>query len=147
MAYHKAPYYSNGAQLMEEILSYPELNLSRFLSHSIMLVCDYLGITTPMSYTSDIPGNCSLRLEQRIFDFCKAHGADVYVNAIGGQELYHFDEFRQHGIKLRFFNSGHPVYKQFGDEFVDNLSILDAIMFNSKEDLQLLLKQYTFIDE
>ncbi len=147
MAYHKAPFYKQGEQLMEEILSYPELNLSRFLTHSIILICNYLGINTPISFTSDIPGNCSLRLEKRIYDFCKAHGADEYVNAIGGQELYHFDEFRQQGIKLRFFNSGHPQYKQFGDTFVGQLSILDAIMFNSQEELGRMLKQYSFIDE
>ena len=147
MAYHKAPFYAEGSRLMEEILSFPELNLSKFLSNSIFRICDYLGISTAISYTSEIPGNSSLHLEQRIYDFCKAHGADVYVNAVGGQELYHFDEFRQHGIKLRFIDSAHPEYKQFGNEFVGHLSILDAIMFNSKEELQWMLKQYTFIDE
>ena len=147
MAYHKAPYYQEGAKLMEEILSYQELNLSRFLTHSIYKVCDYLGITTPISFTSDIPGNSSFHLEQRIYDFCKAHNADVFVNAIGGQELYSFEEFRQHGIKLRFINCSHPEYKQFNNPFVGQLSILDAIMFNSKEELQMLLQKYTFIDE
>jgi hypothetical protein len=29
---------------------------------------------------------------------------------------------------------------------VDRLSILDAIMFNSKEDLQKMLEDYTLID-
>lgn len=147
MAYHKAPFYAEGSRLIEEILSFPELNLSKFLSNSIFKICDYLGIDTAISYTSEIPGNNSFHLEQRIYDFCKAHGAEVYVNAIGGQDLYHFDEFRQHGIKLRFINSSHPEYKQFGDDFVGHLSILDAIMFNSKEELQWMLKQYTFIDE
>ena len=109
-------------------------------------ICSYLGITTPISFTSQIPGNCSLRLEERIYDFCRAHGADIYVNAIGGQELYHFDEFREHGIKLRFINCHHPEYRQFGDSLVGQLSILDAIMFNSQEDLQTMLKQYSFID-
>lgn len=147
MAYHKAPFYAEGSRLMEDILSFPELNLSKFLSNSIFKICDYLGIDTAISYTSEIPGNSSFHLEQRIYDFCKAHGAEVYVNAIGGQDLYHFDEFRQHGIKLRFINSSHPEYKQFGSDFVGHLSILDAIMFNSKEELQWMLKQYTFIDE
>lgn len=147
MAYHKAPFYSEGSNLIEEILSYPELNLSKFLSNSIFLICDYLGIDTPISYTSEISGNSSLHLEQRIYDFCKAHGANEYVNAIGGRELYHFDEFRQHGIKLRFINSLHPRYHQFGSEFVDHLSILDAIMFNSKDELHEMLRQYSFIDE
>lgn len=147
MAYHKAPFYIEGEQLMESILSYPELNISKFLAHSIFLICDYLGITTPIRFTSDIPGNNSLHLEQRIYDFCEAFGADTYVNAIGGQELYRYDEFTQHGIKLKFISSCHPAYKQFGDSFVGQLSILDSIMFNSKEKLQWMLKQYTFIDE
>lgn len=146
MAYHKAPYYSAGVRLMEDIFSFPDLNLSNFLSNSIYRVCEYLDITTPIGFTSQVPGNCSLRLEERIYDFCKAHNADVYVNAVGGQALYHFDEFRKHGIKLRFINCHHPEYKQFAGPFIGQLSILDAIMFNSKDELQTMLEQYSFID-
>ena len=146
MAYHKAPYFHSGKELMESILSFNDLNLSNFLTNSIREICKYLGISTPISFTSEIPGNNSFHLEQRIYDFCKAHDADVYVNAIGGQELYHFDEFRQHGIKLRFINSDHPSYKQFGNQFIGQLSIIDAIMFNSRDELQTMLMQYSYID-
>lgn len=146
MAYRRAPFFEEGVQLLEAILTYPDLNLSCFLSNSIYKICDYLGITTPIGFTSHIPNDSTLRMEERIYDFCHVYGADVYVNAIGGQSLYHFEQFKKQGIKLRFINCHHPQYKQFGNAFVGQLSILDAIMFNSKDDLKTMLKQYSFID-
>ena len=36
-------------------------------------------------------------------------------------------------------------YKQFDNEFVPYLSIIDVLMFNSKIEVQNLLKDYSFI--
>ena len=54
-------------------------------------------------------------------------------------------EFEKQGIKLRFINTGDVKYKQFGDGFVEKLSILDAIMFNSKDELQAMLGKFELI--
>lgn len=147
MAYKRAPFFQNGFTLIESILGFSELNLAAFLTNSILLVCDYLGINTQIGFTSSIPGNSSFQLEKRIFDFCTKLGADTYINAIGGKSLYSFQDFSEHEIQLRFLDSFHPTYKQFGNSFVGQLSILDAIMFNSREELHTMLKQYAFIDE
>jgi hypothetical protein len=37
------------------------------------------------------------------------------------------------GITLKFLKPGSIVYNQGGGEFVPNLSIIDVMMFNSKE--------------
>ena len=120
-AYHKAPFYETGAQLAEEILDCSEGSLSEFLISSIKTVCRYLEIDTPIRRTSDLEGNCRFRREERIYDMCSRLGADTYINAIGGRELYDADGFDKHGIKLRFIKTGDIVYKQFGDEFVEKL--------------------------
>lgn len=146
MAYHKAPCFAAGYALAERILSCPERNLARFLEHGVREVCAYLGITTPIGRTSDLPGNSSLRLEERIYDFCHRLGADTYLNAPGGQALYHFDEFAKQGIRLRFLQSSLPPYPQGGTPFVPGLSILDAIMFNPREAVHEMLDAYTIID-
>ena len=91
-------------------------------------------------------GNSLFKREERIYDACRRTGADTYINAIGGTKLYDRDEFASHGITLKFLKSGFPEYSQFRKPFVDRLSILDAIMFNSKEDLQKMLEDYTLID-
>ena len=77
---------------------------------------------------------------------CKRLGADTYYNAIGGQQIYYSKEFQKHGIKLGFIKTGEILYEQYGGEFVPGLSILDVIMFNSKEKIKEMLLNYSIIE-
>lgn len=145
--YRKAPYFEEGFALMGKIMECQEKNLADFLEHSIRIVCDYLGITTKLIRSSSIIGNTELKREYRIFDQCKYVGADTYVNAIGGQVLYSYEQFQKEGIRLGFIKTGDIRYEQFGSEFIPNLSIIDVIMFNSKEEIRKMLNQYTILWE
>lgn len=144
-AYHKAPYFKETWELVHKILSCNETNLSLFLANSIHEVCDYLGINTKIMKTSDLIGNSQYKKEERIYDFCNRLGADTYINAIGGTKLYDFDEFKKRGIDLKFIKTGDIKYKQFNNEFVPNLSIIDLLMFLPVEEVKALLDNYTFI--
>ena len=44
-----------------------------------------------------------------------------------------------------FLRADEIVYKQFDDSFIPNLSILDLIMFNSKEEVISMLDRYKLI--
>ena len=59
--------------------------------------------------------------------------ATHYINAIGGIKLYSKEKFASHGIKLSFIEPGNINYPQFNCPFVPDLSIIDVMMFNSKE--------------
>ena len=144
-AYHRAPFYEIGAKLAEEILDCREESLSEFLIASIKTICRYLEIDTPIHRTSELEGNNSFRREERIYDMCRRLGADTYINAIGGRELYRVDAFQKQGIDLRFINTEDIVYQQFGDPFVEKLSILDVIMFNAKDRIKEMLNRYELI--
>ena len=135
MTYHKAPFFADGYTLAERIFSCKELNLSRFLTHSIHEVCDYLDITTPLGLTSSLEGNAGFRREERIYDFCRRNGADIYVNAIGGRELYDKAEFAAHGIELRFLQT----------EVSENLSIIDTVMHHSRDELHEMLGRFRYV--
>ena len=141
-AYGRTPFFDEGYALMQRILNYDDLNLAAFLEHSIKEVCDYLDIKTQFVRSSTIPGNCNLEKEYRIFGQCDYTGADVYINAIGGRKLYDFEQFREHGIQLGFIQTQDIQYKQFWYEFVPNLSIIDVIMFNSKQEIKSFLQKY-----
>lgn len=144
-AYHKAPYYDIGVRLVEEIFDCQEENLSKFLISSIKTICRYLEINTPIHRTSELEGNDAFKREERIYDLCHRLDADTYINPIGGKALYQVEEFTRQGINLRFINTGDIAYRQFGDKFIDKLSILDVIMFNSKDEIQEMLSRYTLI--
>lgn len=141
--YRSAPFFERGYDLMERIFSCEETNLTAFLVNSIEIIRDYLGIKTKMMYTSQIEGNCRFKRECRVFDFCDRLGGTTYVNPIGGQSLYKKDEFAEHGIELKFIHSHCRAYKQFGKNFVPGLSILDVIMFNSREEIAQMLGEFT----
>ncbi len=137
-AYHKSPFFQQGYELFQRILSCPEKNLALFLEASIREVCAYLGIETPIGRTSSLEGNALLKKEERIYDFCHRLESDHYINAIGGRELYSCEEFRRQGICLNFLQSHAQA--------AGTLSVLDAIMNHSREELHTLLDQYTLLD-
>jgi hypothetical protein len=140
MAYHKTPFFADGMDLASRILSFPSLELVPFLTASMREVCGYLGIDTPLRYSSSIEGNALLKREERVYHFCHRLGADHYVNAIGGRVLYKADAFRRQGIHLQFLQTTaqltHP-----------QLSVIDAIMYHSREELHEKLDHYRLIDE
>ena len=145
MAYSKAPYYEETMELLDQIFTFESKNLAKFLENSIRLVADYLGFDTEIILSSDVEKDNSLRGQEKILEICKNLNADVYYNAIGGQELYHKDDFDALGVDLKFVQSEITAYKQLKNEFVGGLSIIDVLMFNSKTEVQNMLKQYTTI--
>ena len=146
-AYRKAPQFDAGYNLVKTILDNPERNVAEFLFQSIKDVCRFLGIDTKFIRSSEIPGNDSYKREYRIYDFCHRLGGDTYLNAVGGQDLYHFDDFEKHGVTLKFIHPNIRPYKQFYNEFVPGLSILDVIMFNSLETIKEMLNDFSVIEK
>ena len=145
--YHKAPHYREGMALIDETLSCGEKVLSEFLLNAIRVVCAYLGIDTPIGRTSDFPGNRDFKREERIYDLCARLDADIYANAIGGTSLYDFEAFRRRGVELRFLKPSDIVYRQYQNDFVRDLSIIDAIMFNARDAVRAMLDRYTWVTE
>lgn len=135
-AYRKAPYFKDAFPLIEQILRQKEENLFQFLYLSIVSVCQYIGITTEIKISSDIPIDHALRNQEKVLALCKAAGTNIYVNAIGGIDLYSKEDFRSQRIELKFIRSRPFVYPQFADDFVPWLSIVDVLMFNARDDIR-----------
>lgn len=144
-AYKKAPYFNDVFPLIEEIMLNEEKNLARFLGDSLMKISNYLDLEIEILYSSEIDKDNSLTYDDRIIDICKRLDMNCYINAIGGKVLYSKDTFMKQDLELYFINSHMSEYKQFNDNFIPNLSIIDLMMFNSKENLTKLLDQYELV--
>jgi hypothetical protein len=144
-AYHKAPYYKEVEEVLLHIFSYNDLNISHFIGYSLKTICKYLDITTLIYTSSEIIKNDTLKKQDRIIDINKIMNSTNYINPIGGTELYSKDVFGSNNIILNFIKTKNIVYKQFDNEFIPNLSIIDVMMFNSKEEVKELLKEYELI--
>lgn len=146
-AYGKAPYYNEVYPLIERILLYEEKNIALFLKHSFEVICEYLDIKTEFIISSNLDKNNELKAQDKVLHICEKLGATEYYNAIGGQELYDYDSFKNKGITLKFIQTNEIKYKQFDNEFQPNLSIIDVMMFNSKDEVKQLLNQFNVIAE
>ena len=144
-AYGKAPYFKKVMPLMKQFLMEDYDNLAECNVASIKLVCSFLDIKTEILLMSELDCDKDLRKQYKIYDACKSLGCNEYINAIGGTELYSFEEFRENGIELAFLKTDDFSYPQFGGAFVPDLSIIDVMMFNSVPTIQDLLNQYTLI--
>ena len=143
--YSKAPFYKDVFQVLEEILNNEEKELSKFLGFSLVKISKYLNIDTKFLYSSDIKNDKALKAQDRLIEMSKTLNATGYINSIGGIELYDKEIFSQNDINLSFLKSSEIFYKQFNNEFIPNLSIVDVLMFNSKDNIKNMLNQFQLI--
>ena len=145
--YKKASFFTEVFPLIQRIVENKETNLAKYLEYSIREICSYLDIKTELLISSNLEKNNFLKGKDKVIEICKKLGGSEYYNAIGGQELYSFEEFKSNGIELKFLKTEEINYQQFSNEFVPYLSILDVMMFNSKEKVKEFLNNYSLIEE
>jgi hypothetical protein len=153
MAYAKAPYFKEVFPVIEKtllpateevpsialpILNVPVLQrrtIAELAITSVLNICDYLGIKRSFRISSEQYQNRELKKADRLIDICHLEGITHYVNASGGKEIYTKDYFAAQGINLDFLNPEKYEYPQLGNAFAPWLSMIDVLMFNSKEDI------------
>jgi hypothetical protein len=135
-AYRQAPYFKETFLLIEKIICNQDTNLFQYLYYSITNICNHLGLKTEIKKSSDFTIAPELKNQNKVLALCEASGADIYVNPIGGIDLYSKDVFLDGGVDLRFIQSFPLEYCQYGNSFVPWLSIIDVMMFNSTDTIQ-----------
>ena len=95
-------------------------------------VCAYLGLEFRFSLCSETdldlegiehPGQWALRIAEKL-------GASEYINPPGGRDLFRQSEWEAASIRLRFTEMPSFSYPCGPYPFIDNLSILDVLMWN-----------------
>ena len=151
-SYAKAPNFESVYAHVEEVLEFglkdEGRNLAAFLDNGIRLTADQLGIKVPILRTSvDVPLDGEYKRENLVLAYCRKRNADTYINAIGGTKLYFQNFFRENGVVLKFIHTNDDIsYDQHRADFVQNLSIIDVMMYCSKEQIGEMLSAYTLID-
>lgn len=143
-SYKKAPYFKSVFPIVNELFSVNENeNISELAIESVKLIAGYLELKTNFKISSlDFPDSKLLKKTSRIIEICKKENVINYINPIGGVQLYTKQEFNNVSIQLSFLKSKPIEYKQFDNEFVPWLSIIDVIMFNSKERVVSMLNEF-----
>jgi hypothetical protein len=141
-AYFNAPFFKTISEAIKAVFENNSTSIAQLALSSIEFVCTYLDINTKIVRTSSVYNNQFLNAENRVIDLCKKENAQVYVNAAGGITLYSGDNFLKEGIQLYFLKSGEINYRQFNNEFIPFLSMIDVLMFNSKTEIASMLGNF-----
>jgi hypothetical protein len=142
--YSKAPYFNETLALVEDVLCDTQISIADLASRSIQLCCQHMGINTRLLRSSEeFADNLNYDRADRLIDITKRLGGDVYINPQNGKALYNKEYFQNKGVKLFFLKPEFKAYPQYDMPFIAGLSIIDLLMFNSKEVLKDQLKNYT----
>lgn len=144
-AYRKAPYFNEVYPLLTNILLFKETNLAKYLTNALQATIAYLGINVSILVSSEIEKNKLMKGEDKVIDICKQLMATNYINTLGGQALYSKEKFADYDLILNFIKPKPVVYPQFKNKFVQWLSIIDVMMFNSPETISEMLIQYEIL--
>jgi len=146
LAYKKAPNFLEINSLIRRVLDNETLLISELAINSIKEVLSYLNISVNVYVSSNrFSDSKSMNRVDRIVSICNDLNSKVYINAIGGTDLYHKEEFKEKGLQLSFIKSQLEPYKQFNNTFISGLSIIDVLMFNSIDEVRQQLNNYTLI--
>ena len=138
-AYTNAPYFQVIFPIIEETLNFKDKNLFQFIYNSLKVICEFLEINTPIIEYSSLELTEEYKASEKVKQICKFLKSEDYLNPIGGIELYDKEDFLKDDINLKFLKSNNIIYKQHENTFVPYLSIIDVLMFNSKEQIQKML--------
>lgn len=137
----RAPHFRQVIDLVRSCLAPGESLLSRINVTALARVCEYLGIPFRPEVFSEMgvtlgpvtgPGDWALRISLAL-------GAFEYINPSGGRELFDPAAFAGAGIRLTIREFAPPEYPCRGYRFEPGLSIIDAMMWLSPDEIRVLL--------
>lgn len=140
----RAKYFQPVYQLIEDVLSYETDSLVQLNVYSMKKVAGYLEI--PFNY--EVFSQMSVEIEEVhdagewALNISKALNADTYINPPGGVNLFDPQKFKKAGIQLEFLKVHLRPYEQKKRQFIEGLSIIDVMMFNSPEKVNQMLDDY-----
>jgi hypothetical protein len=136
--YRRAPHYEKHERFLASVYERAWATLNELNRHMLEYYVRELGIETRIEYASElkVPGVAT----ERLINLIRAVGADTYYSGAYALDRY-LDAalLESAGIGLRLQEWIAPVYPQFHDPFVPDLSILDLLMHCGAESLEILL--------
>jgi hypothetical protein len=166
MNYKRSEYFEEIIPVLEKCIEYNTRSLSELNKSSIIYISNFLNIKTHIIANpsfSQLEYNLSLEKSNmhnkfpnikvenldvksiRAIAICKKLDANIYINPIGGVNLYSPKDFTRNGINIHFLKMKEIKYQQNSRHFYSHLSIIDVLMNCGKNNTIKLLNQYDLI--
>lgn len=137
----RAPYFQETREFVETCIETEEKSLCRMNVKILEKACARLRVDFQYEYFSEMdlelgevdgPGDWALRLSEAL-------GARKYINPPGGEAIFDPEKFNAAGVKLTLRDIPPFEYSCKGYDYIPNLSVIDAMMFNSTEEIKAYL--------
>ena len=143
-----APNYLNVIKLINEVFEDEYIDIVHLNKKALESICNYLSINREIEIFSEMevkiePAN---EPDDWALNICKALGnVDEYWNPPGGISFFDKSKYEKTGIGLKFQKMELLPYDQKRVSFEAGLSIIDVMMFNSVEEINLMLDNYSLV--
>lgn len=144
----KAPYYNEVTTLLNYSFEFKTESIVKLNYYALKTICDYLNITTPIKIWSEmkVEIESANAPDEWALNICKALKADTYYNPEGGLSFFDRSKYKNENIEIKFLRSTEIEYNQFSNNFVPFLSIIDLLMFCSKNEVISMMDKFKIID-
>jgi hypothetical protein len=137
--YAKAPYFDLYADRLETLYEHPSARLSEINHAFIAATCDTLGITTPITWSSEYETRQTPT--ERLIDLCRAVGGAEYLSGPSARDYLDIAAFDAAGVAVQFADySGYPEYAQPYGPFEHSVSVLDLLFCTGPRALEFMKK-------
>lgn len=143
----RAPFYEDTVETVVRALDIDTDSIVRLNRNILMTISSYIGIKDTQI---DIFSEMNLKIEQVdapdewALNICKSLGnVGEYWNPEGGLSFFDRDKYEKEDIDIRFIKMNLTKYRQNRPEFTPGLSIIDVMMFNTPEEINKMLDDYT----
>ncbi len=144
-AYKKASQFKTVYPIIERVTLKSHTWIDDLAIESVKEVCLYLELETKFRVSRNQYGNEGLKREERLIDICVKENSLSYINPSGGTELYSKEYFGDRGVELQFLNPTKFSYRQFNNDFVPWLSMIDVLMFNERDKIREYLSNFELL--
>ena len=137
-----APHYKATLTLIKGILDSTDDSFLNLSINSTKMICNYLDIPFRYKIASQLNFHRGSihKADDWALTISKYLNASTYFNAPSGYAIFDDHKYKKNGIKLTFIQPILTPYSQSKrDNFVKGLSIIDLLMFNSKEQVKQMI--------
>jgi hypothetical protein len=137
--YASAPYFDRYADSLAALYEHPSTRLSEINHAFITAICDTLGITTPITWSSAY--DTRQTPTERLIDLCRAVGGTEYLSGPSARDYLDVAAFEAAAIAVQFADySGYPEYPQPHGPFEHDVSVLDLLFCTGPRALEFMKK-------
>ncbi len=129
--YSQSPHWEQFSPGLKKIYQRSWSHLSPLTTEIIRWFFNVLEIDLPFHLASDLKADGVAT--DYILAFCRELGATEFLSGIHGRDYLEVDRFTSENIKLHFQEYSPPIYSVPGRSVLENLSMLDAILWGGEE--------------